>query len=84
MASPTDNPQEFLKDCDEVIQFIRDNGIRNADPLVKKFKAKYGEPATVAPGLKCSACASCAGCAVCGVHVIEAIQVGHTLQAFGS
>lgn len=80
MKSMFEEPSQFLKDVQEILDILKNKGIKEAEPLVKQFKEKYAKDAKVTRGMECSGCASCAGCAVCGPSAIEAIQVGHALQ----
>lgn len=84
MKNLFENPEEFMKDVQEVLDVLKSKGIESAAPLAGKFKEKYAKEAKISRGAECSGCASCAGCAVCGPTAIEAIQVGHGLQIFHS
>jgi hypothetical protein len=36
-----DNPQEFQRDADEIFSILYNKGVKEATPLVEKFKEKY-------------------------------------------
>ncbi|MDD4921311.1 MAG: hypothetical protein PHS30_02405 [Bacteroidales bacterium] len=80
MKNLFEDPDEFLKDVQEVLSVLQTKGVESSEPLVLKFKEKYAKEAKMTRGKECSGCASCAGCAICGPTLIEAIQVGHGLQ----
>jgi len=81
MASVFENAAQFQKDMQEVLNALQNKGVKEAAPLAKTFKEKYFKEAKISRGSECSGCASCSGCAICGPSTIEAIQVGHLLQA---
>lgn len=71
---------EFIKEMNEILDVLKNKGIKEAEPLAENFKKKYSEEAKITKGAECSGCTSCAGCAICGPSAIEAIQLGHGLQ----
>lgn len=77
-----ENPQEFLRDVEEIMSAFREGGLKTAEPLVAKFKEKFDRGAFAIKGSECAGCTSCAGCAICGPSAIQAIQLGHGLRVF--
>jgi hypothetical protein len=71
-----------MADMQEVLATLRDKGAKAAEPQAEELREKYLEGAALTKGGECSGCASCAGCLICGPTAIQAIQVGHTFQAF--
>ena len=44
-----DNPLEFERDADEIFAVLFSKGIKEATPLVEKFKEKYSVPEKRSP-----------------------------------